>query len=77
MRTKLLVVGLLLCCLIVGLGASFQQQEKPKRYEYTIELNLSSSRANELGGVGWELVATAREGNDSNPVRYIFKRARP
>ncbi len=75
MKTKLSVVALLLCCFMVGLGATFQA-EASKKWEYQFEHILTPERANQLGEVGWELVtATPAEGSQGH-YRGIFKRAR-
>ena len=74
MKTKLLAVGLLLYCLVVGLGARLQPDRRV--WEYRFEYHIATEQANKLGAEGWELVATAREGSNNNPVTYIFKRAR-
>ena len=76
MRTKLLVVGLLLCCLMVGLGASYQPEEN-KKWEYRIETVVTGEYMNKLGDEGWELVtASAWVNHGSVGHEYLFKRAR-
>lgn len=76
MKTKLLVVGLLLCCLMVGLGARFQPEEN-KKWEYRIETVLTGDYANKLAGEGWELVtASAWVVHGSVGHEYIFRRER-
>ena len=74
MRTKLLVVALLLCCVVLGLGARFQPENK--QWEYRTEDLFTVERANQLGQQGWELVTTVPTSNVPYHVRYIFKRAR-
>ena len=74
MRTKLLAVGLLASCLVVGLGWRFQPENK--QWEYKTEDVFTVERANQLGQQGWELVTTVPTSNVPYQVRYIFKRAR-
>ena len=74
MKTKLLVVGLLLCCFMVGLGATFQPENK--KWEYQFEHIITPERANQLGDVGWELVTTEPAQGSPGHVQGIFKRAR-
>ncbi len=74
MRTKLLAVGLLVCCLIVGLGSRFQPENK--QWEYHTQDSFTPANANELGLGGWELVTAVPLSNTPYHLRYIYKRPR-
>ena len=74
MRTKLLAVALLLCCLVVGLGSTVQRENK--QWEYRTEESFTNENANQLGLQGWELVTAVPISNVPYQLRYIYKRAR-
>lgn len=74
MRSKLLAVGLLLCCLVVGIGSTVQREDK--KWEYRTEDSFTTENANQLGQQGWELVLTVPTTNAPSHVRYIYKRER-
>ena len=74
MKTKLLTVGLLLCCLVVGLGSTVQRENK--QWEYRTETFFTTENANQLGQQGWELVLTVPTSSTIYNVQYIYKRAR-
>jgi hypothetical protein len=74
MSTKLFAIGLLLGCLLVGLG--WQSQPQNKKWEYHMSWGLTTETANQLGQAGWELVTTAPSETNSPQVLYIFKRVR-
>ena len=74
MKTKVLAVALLLCCLVVGLGSTVQREDK--KWEYRTEDYFTTENANQLGMQGWELVLTVPTTNTPYHVRYIYKRAR-
>jgi hypothetical protein len=73
-RTKLLAVGLLLCCLVVGLGSTTQREAK--KWEYRTEDSFTTENANQLGLEGWELVLAVPLTNTPYQLRYIYKRPR-
>ena len=74
MRTKLLAVGLLALCLVVGLGSRFQPENK--QWEYKTEELFTAERANQLGADRWELIIVTGPMQGRGSSQYIYKRHR-
>jgi hypothetical protein len=75
MKTTLLIISLLICLLCVG---ATYQSAAPRQFEYKFEFNPSEKKANELGALGWELVAiqSTGPGTGNNIPTYVFRRVK-